>query len=158
MRFASGIITILLLLSSCSSRECLTEPATDVSPPTVRVIIHFTPPGSSTQTMRQIADTDSTSVVSASRTQPVIIEFVAADSAGLRRLAPAVTAQHTVGVGVERQFVPIDEVRSPCPVASLRVEYEALTSGDRRILIASAVAENWNGGRTAIEPVTIRME
>ena len=158
MRLASGIIAILLLLTGCSSRDCLPEPANDPSPPAIRIVIHFTPPGSSTQTTHRITDADSSAVVSASRSRPVVIEFVATDSSGLRRLAPAVTAQHTVGVGVERQFVPIDEVRPPCPVAALRVEHEALTSGDRRVLIASAVAENWAGGRTVVEPITIRME
>lgn len=158
MRIGAGIIAILLLSTGCSSRDCLPEPADDASPPSIHLVIHLTPPGSSTQTTRQVTDTDSASVISASRTRPLVVEFVAADSAGLRRLAPAVTSQHTVGVGVERQFVPIDEVRSPCPVPTLRAEYEALTSGDRRVLIVSAVAENWTGLRTVIEPVTIRME
>lgn len=148
----------LLLLVSCASEDCLPEPSGDATPPQVRITIHYTPPGSATETTHVVTGADTTAIVRASRNEPVRVTFSAADSSGLRRLAPAVTVQHTVGIGVEREFVPIDAVTSSCPTPSLETRYSAHTSGKPRVLIVSALAENWIGARSSIEPTSIRME
>ncbi len=147
-----------LLLARCTSEDCLPEPSADSTPPHVRVSIAHTSPGSMTETTRVVTLADTTTLVRASRNERVRVTFAAEDSSGLRRLAPAVTVQQTVGIGVEREFVPIDPVTSSCPRAVLETRYEAHTSGRPRVLIVSAVAENWAGMRAAIEPISIRME
>lgn len=134
------------------------EPADDASPPRLHIVVHFTAPGSMTETSRELTTADTATSVTASRSEPVRVTFAAADSSGLRRLTPAVTVQQTVGVGVERTFEPIDQVTYSCPVADLEAYYEAHTSGRRRVLIVSARAENWVGGHSIIEPLSVSME
>lgn len=152
-----GFLTLLLLVS-CASEDCLPEPSADATSPKVRIAVHYTPPGATTETTHVVTDADTSAIVRASRSAPVGVTFSAADSSGLRRLAPAVTVQHTVGIGVEREFAPIDAVTSSCPVPSLEARYTAHTSGEPRLLIVSALAENWTGSRSSIEPTSIRME
>lgn len=158
MRYTHIAITSLIVLVGCASGDCLPEPQRDTTPPELRVIAYYTAPGSRTETSRTVTILDTTDVVPASRTAPVRIEFIAADSSGLRRLTPAVTIQQTVGIGVERQIAPVNSVTSSCPVGSMRTTYEAHTSGKPRVLIVSAVAENWVGGRSIIEPLSIRLQ
>lgn len=152
-----GILIVPLLLG-CASGDCLPEPSGDPTPPQVRIVVHYTPPGSMTETTYVVTDADTTTILRASRNASVRVTFSAADSSGLRRLAPAVTVQHTVGMGVEREFAPIDAVTSSCPVPSLEARYTAHTSGRPRVLIVSALAENWTGSHSSIEPASIRME
>lgn len=151
-------IATLVLIAACSSKECLPEPNRDDTSPDVRVVVEYTAPGSQTPTTHEIAGSDTSAVVVADRTKPLRVRFVAADSSGLRRLAPAVTVQRTVGVGVQREFAPMKEVTLSCPVATLRSEYTAHTSGEPRVLIVSALAENWTDLTASIEPLSIRME
>lgn len=149
---------VLLLLAGCISDDCLPESAVDSTPPRVRITIQYTAPGSGTETTRVVTQTDTTNLVRASRNERVRVTIAAEDSSGLRRLAPAVTVQQTVGIGVEREFVSIDPVTSSCPRAVLESRYDAHTSGRPRVLIVSAVAENWTGTRATIAPISIRME
>ncbi len=152
------LIAALFHVVACSSGECLREPERDDTPPDVRITVTYTAPGSYTETTHEITTADSSTWIVASRAKPLHVTFFASDSSGLRRLAPAVSVQRTVGVGLERQFVPIDEVMAKCPVAVLRARYEASTSGKPRVLVVSALAQNWAYKNSSIEPISIRMQ
>lgn len=150
---------LLICLAACTSDECLPEPASDTTPPLLRVVVRHTPPGGASEVTREITADDSVSTtVAADRLQPVRVDFVAADSAGLRRLHPSVAVQRTVGIGVDRQYAPTDPIAASCPVSDLRSVYEAHTSGEPRVLIVSALAENWIGLRTTVQPLSIQMK
>ena len=152
------ILPLLISIAACTGAECLPEPQSDATPPGLQILVEFTPPGGVRQIIYEATAADSASgSITADRNEPVRLIFIADDSSGVRRLSPAVTVQRTVGIGIERQYIPIDAVTSSCPRPVLRTDYKAQTSGDRRVVIASAVAENWVGVRSTFEPLTIRM-
>lgn len=150
---------LLICFAACMSDECLPEPDTDTSPPMLRVIVESTPPGGVSPVTREVTADDSVAVpMEADRMKPVHVTFVAADAEGLLRLHPAVTIQRTVGIGVDRQYTPMDPEIASCPLPELQIGYEAHTSGEPRVVIVSAVAENWKGLLSMLEPLSIRMK
>lgn len=153
------LAALSICLAACTTDQCLPEPASDTTPPLLRVVVRHTPPGGGSEVTREITADDSVSAaVAVDRLQPVRVDFVASDPEGLRRLRPSVAVQRTVGIGVDRQYAPTDPVAASCPLPELRSEYEAHTSGEPRVLIVSALAENWTGLRTTVEPLSIQMK
>src|SRR5690606_2589185 len=155
-RMSIAALLPFLIVSGCRS-DCLPVPENDQSPPDVRVSVSFRTPGGEERELHfGVEDTSRTIRVDASHR--VLIRYTATDSSGLRSLTPGLTVQHTVGLGTERRHVPLRIVTASCPRAQLTAQHEAAGTGERRVLIITAGAENWVGRRASIEPLTLRLE
>lgn len=154
---AEGMVLLALsvVLSACSSDGCLPEPDGDPSPPEVRITASITLPSGETRTVIHGIG-DPPRAVEVSPSAEVVITYVAVDSLGVRSLAPGLTIQQTVGVGVERRYVEIDPIVASCPRARLAHRQDVPGGRSPRSVLATIVAENWSGATRTLEPFTVR--
>ncbi len=152
---AVALLSFTLFVGGCSKADCLPEPEADATPPHIRIVVDYHRPARSQERFEHRPG-DPATTIEADPQQPVVITYLASDSAGLRSLWPTMRMQHTVGLGVERRYVNIDPVTSNCPVAELSYERELKGTGSRPAVYLTAVAENWMGETATLEPVTLR--
>lgn len=157
MRNLFSILAVAYLFG-CGSAECLPEPTVDQTPPRISLRIEYSESDTGMAVVREITDPDSPVTLHGRSNAPVRVRFTATDPEGLRELLPGITVTRTVAVGIDREILRIPPVTARCPVANLTSERMIPATGEARTVILTAGAENWNGTRTAIEPVMLRLE
>lgn len=149
------IVAVAAVLGGCGG-DCLPAPASDATPPDVRLTVTYTDAATGRRAERTVTAHDSTVVVEARASGGASVVYAGADSSGMRGLVLSATYRLTVGFGTHREVVETPPVTASCPRAALSGEASFGGGGEPRDLALAAGAQNWAGLRAATAEVVVR--
>ncbi|MDX1740405.1 MAG: hypothetical protein R3178_03890 [Rhodothermales bacterium] len=141
----------------CGRSDCLVPPASDQSPPDVRLTVVYVPPGAADPDTLLATPADSVVYVDGRADRQVHVSFWARDPEGMKQLWLGAARLTTVGAGLDSKRMPVEPLTETCPVEVLAGVWRAPRLDPGTSVTLSVSAQNWAGKHAATSSVTVRL-